>query len=68
MCKIVDYSIRDESLHVEGMTKVFRTLIKENLDIWTDEFKKEIYDICREMVDHEDNFIELVLRWEIYKV
>ena len=32
MCKIVDYSIRDESLHVEGMTKVFRTLIKENLD------------------------------------
>ena len=60
MCKIVDYSIRDESLHVEGMTKVFRTLIKENLDIWTDEFKKELYDICREMVSHEDKFIELV--------
>ena len=39
MCKIVDYSIRDESLHVEGMPKVFRTLIKENLSIWTDEFK-----------------------------
>ena len=60
MCKIVDYSIRDESLHVEGMTKVFRTLIKENLDIWTDDFKKELYDICREMVEHEDKFIELV--------
>ena len=58
MCKIVDYSIRDESLHVEGMTKVFRTLIKENLDIWTDDFKKELYDICREMVEHEDKFIE----------
>ena len=60
MCKIVDYSIRDESLHVEGMTKIFRTLIKENLDIWTDDFKKEIYQICREMVAHEDKFIELV--------
>jgi ribonucleoside-diphosphate reductase beta chain len=60
MCKIVDYSIRDESLHVEGMTKVFRTLIKENLEIWTDDFKKELYDICREMVEHEDKFIELV--------
>ena len=60
MCKILDYSIRDESLHVEGMTKVFRTLIKENIHIWTDDFKKEIYQICREMVDHEDNFIKLV--------
>ena len=60
MCKIVDYSIRDESLHVEGMTKIFRTLIKENLDIWDDEFKKELYQICREMVSHEDKFIELV--------
>ena len=60
MCKIVDYSIRDESLHVEGMTKIFRTLIKENLDIWTDDFKKEIYQICREMVKLEDKFLDLV--------
>ena len=60
MCKIVDYSIRDESLHVEGMTKIFRTLIKENLDIWTDDFKKEIYQACRDMVGLEDRFLDLV--------
>ena len=34
--------------------------IKENIDIWTDEFKKEIYQICREMVKLEDKFLDLV--------
>jgi ribonucleoside-diphosphate reductase beta chain len=60
MGQIVTYSIRDESLHVEAMTKVFREFIKENIEIWTDEFKKEIYDICREMVKLEDKFLDLV--------
>ena len=60
MGQIVTYSIRDESLHVEAMTKVFREFIQENIEIWTDEFKKEIYDICREMVKLEDKFLDLV--------
>jgi ribonucleoside-diphosphate reductase beta chain len=60
MGQIVTYSIRDESLHVEAMTKLFREFIQENLDIWTDEFKKELYDICREMVELEDKFLDLV--------
>ena len=59
MCQIITWSIRDESLHVEGMTKIFRTFIEENIDIWTDDFKKEIYDISREMVELEDKFIDL---------
>ena len=60
MGQIVTYSIRDESLHVEAMTRVFREFIKENIEIWTDEFKKEIYEICREMVRLEDKFLDLV--------
>lgn len=59
MGQIVTWSIRDESLHVNSMIKVFTTYIEENLDIWTDELKKEIYDICRKMVDLEDKFIDL---------
>lgn len=59
MGQIVAWSIRDESLHVESMIKLFRTFISENIEIWDDELKKEIYDICREMVDHEDAFIDL---------
>jgi len=60
MGQIVTYSIRDESLHVEAMTKLFREFIQENLDIWTDDFKKELYQICREMVKLEDKFLDLV--------
>ena len=60
MGQIVTYSIRDESLHVEAMTKLFREFIQENLDIWTDDFKKELYNICREMVELEDKFLDLV--------
>ena len=60
MGQIVTYSIRDESLHVEAMTKLFRDFIKENLDIWTDKFKKELYAICRQMVKLEDKFLDLV--------
>ena len=58
--QIVTYSIRDESLHVEAMTQLFREFIKENVDIWTDDFKKEIYSVCREMVKLEDKFLDLV--------
>ena len=65
MGQIVTYSIRDESLHVEAMTKLFREFIKENVDIWTDEFKKEIYDICREMVKLEDKFLDLVFEYPL---
>jgi ribonucleoside-diphosphate reductase beta chain len=60
MGQIVTYSIRDESMHVEAMTKLFREFIQENLDIWTDDFKKELYEICREMVTLEDKFLDLV--------
>jgi len=42
------------------MTKLFREFIQENLDIWTDDFKGELYQICREMVKLEDKFLDLV--------
>ena len=59
MCTIVEWSIRDESLHVEYMTRLFREFIQEHPWIWTDEFKKELYDIGRKMVELEFHFIEL---------
>lgn len=59
MGKVVTWSQRDESVHTEYMIKLFRTFIEENYHLWTDEFKKELYDICRKMVELEDNFIDL---------
>ena len=62
MGQIITYSIRDESLHVEAMTKLFREFMQENIDLWTDEFKKEIYQACRDMVDLEGRFLDLVFQ------
>jgi len=62
MGQIITYSIRDESLHVEAMTQLFREYIQENIEIWTDDFKKEIYQACRSMVDLEDRFLNLVFQ------
>jgi ribonucleoside-diphosphate reductase beta chain len=58
--QIVTWSIRDESLHVEGMTKLFRTLIEENPELWDDELKYEIYTAAERVVELEDAFIDTV--------
>lgn len=55
---IVSWSVRDESLHSEAGCWLFRKLIEENPDIWTDALKKDIYDAARLTVDLEDNFID----------
>lgn len=59
MKNIIKWSIRDESLHVESMIKVFHTLVDENPKIWTEELKAAIYEACRQMVMLEDTFIDL---------
>ena len=55
--QIIAFSIRDESLHSEAGCWLFRTLISENPEIWTDELKNQIYDAARTTVELEDNFI-----------
>lgn len=59
MGQIITWSIRDESLHVEGMIKLFRQIVEENFAIWDDELKREVYGIAKEMIDMEDKFIDL---------
>lgn len=58
MGQIITWSIRDESLHCEAMTKVARTFIEENREIWNDETKGIIYQACRDMVALEDNSVD----------
>jgi len=59
MGKVVEWSIRDESMHVEGNSKLFKAFCKEHSRVVDNEFKKEIYDISRDIVELEDKFIEL---------
>ena len=59
MGQIITWSVRDESLHCNSIIKLFRTFVSENPEIWTKEFCEEIYTTCREIVEHEDAFIDL---------
>jgi ribonucleoside-diphosphate reductase beta chain len=59
MCKVVEWSVRDETMHVEGMTQLFRKFCEEHPRVVTDEFKLGIYDMLRTVVGLEDKFIDL---------
>ena len=59
MGQIVTWSIRDETLHVEGMSKIFQTYVRENPEIWNDELKYEIYCAAERVVELEDAFIDI---------
>lgn len=59
MSEIVQWSIRDESLHCEGMTRLFREFCNEHPRIVNDEFKSNIYAMVREAVKLEDKVIDL---------
>jgi ribonucleoside-diphosphate reductase beta chain len=59
MGQIVTWSIVDETQHAENMIKLFREYVKENIDIWNDDLKGQIYTIAEKMVELEDKFINL---------
>ena len=59
MCEIVEWSVRDETIHCEGMVRLFREFCEEHPKIVTDEFKSAIYQMFRDAVKLEDKVIEL---------
>ena len=59
MGQIVTWSVRDETLHCNSMIRLFKEFIKENPQIWTPQLKKELYEACRTIIEHEDAFIDL---------
>ena len=59
MGQIITYSIKDETVHVDGMTWLFKTFVSEHIGIWTDELKTQLYEIAKKMVELEDKFIDL---------
>jgi glutaredoxin 3 len=58
MCEIVEWSVRDETMHCDGMVKLFRTFCDEHPKIINDEFKKSIYEMFRQAVSLEDRVID----------
>ena len=59
MATIVEWSIRDETIHVQGNAKLFREFTDEHPRIVNDELKSKIYKMARNAVKLEDKFIDL---------
>lgn len=59
MCSIVDYSLREENLHVQCVVKMFHTLLEDTPDIDRETLNADLYSACREIVANEDAFIDL---------
>ncbi|GAB4539897.1 MAG: ribonucleotide-diphosphate reductase subunit beta [Parvularculaceae bacterium] len=58
MGQIVSWSVRDESLHCEGMMKLYHAFAKETGCV-TPSVKDDIVDCCKTVVGLEDKFIDL---------
>ena len=59
MGTIVEWSIRDETMHVQGNAKLFREFCEEHPRIVNDELKSKIYEMAKNAVKLEDKFIKL---------
>lgn len=58
MCKVVEWSIKDEAMHASFMIKLFREFCEEHPRIVNDDFKKNIYNMFRVEVALEDKIID----------
>jgi len=58
MGQIVSWSVRDESLHCEGIIKLYHAFNKETGAV-TPEVAADIVDCCKTVVEMEDRFIDL---------
>jgi ribonucleoside-diphosphate reductase beta chain len=58
MGQIVSWSVRDESLHCEGIIKLYHAFNKETGAV-TKSVADDILDCCQTVISLEDNFIDL---------
>ena len=62
MATIVEWSIRDETIHVQGNAKLFREFCEEHPRIVNDELKSKIYQMAENAVKLEERFIQLAFK------
>lgn len=52
------YTLRDESIHLAFGSDLINTIVAENPEIWTDEFKADITERIKKAVDLENEYSE----------
>src|SRR6202007_2478015 len=58
MGQIVSWSVRDESLHCEGITRLYHAWNEETGAV-TKSVRDDIVDVAKTMVDLEERFVDL---------
>jgi ribonucleotide reductase beta subunit family protein with ferritin-like domain len=59
MVSVNQWSIIEESFHVEGLSELFRIFVEENPSVVNEDLKRSVYEFARKVVQLEDDFIEL---------
>lgn len=59
MVSVNQWSVIDESMHVEGLVELFRIFVEENPSVITEELKRTVYETARRVVAIEDAHIDL---------
>jgi ribonucleoside-diphosphate reductase beta chain len=60
--QIIEWSIRDESLHCETIIELFHVFCSEHKGLFNAKMKAELKQICETIVAHEDAFIDLAFQ------
>ncbi len=55
--QMFQYTLRDETNHIQVFRNLFMDLVEENPDIWTPEFQTDLVETMREAVSLEKDFI-----------
>lgn len=56
--EMFQYTLRDESNHIELFRQLFQDLVDENTDIWTEQFREDLRATMAEAVRLEKEFIK----------
>ena len=64
MGQIIAWSVRDETLHTDSIIWLFKTFIQENPEVWTKKLQDFLYQACKDIVMHEDAFIDLAFAFD----
>lgn len=62
MGKVVEWSVRDETIHIEAVSKLLSVLLGEYPGLLTIEFEQAVYGLAREVVEIETKFVELAYK------
>ncbi|MCK5787805.1 MAG: ribonucleotide-diphosphate reductase subunit beta [Chlamydiia bacterium] len=66
--KQIEFILRDESVHLGFGIDLINSIIEENPEVWTSEFKDDIIEMIKKAVALEENYINYALREPVFSI